>query len=45
MLAGCHLGGYGAVKAFIRSNGVIDRGDVNGTKISDYLQEFSIYEL
>ena len=45
MLAACHLGGYGAVRAFIRSNGVIDRGDAYGTKISDYMREFSIYDL
>ena len=45
MLAACHLGGYGAVKAYIRSNGAIDRADANGTSISDYMREFSIYEL
>ena len=45
MLAACHLGGYGAVKAFIRSNGVINRADANGTSISDYMREFSIYDL
>lgn len=45
MLAACHLGGYGAVRAFIRSNGVINRADANGTSISDYMREFSIHEL
>lgn len=45
MLAGAHLGGIGAVKAFLYSNGTIDRADANETKISDYLKEFSIYKL
>lgn len=45
MLAATHLGGIGGVKQFLYSNGVIDRADSNGTKISDYMKEFSIYNL
>ena len=45
LLAGCHLGGFGGVTAFLYSNGSIDRSDRNGTKVSDYIKEFSIYNL
>lgn len=31
-----HLGGVGGADAFLRSGGVIDRADKNGTKLSDY---------
>ena len=44
LLAGAHLGGSGAVKLFIATSGRVDREDMNGTKISDYLRLFSIYE-
>ncbi|HQK54618.1 MAG TPA: hypothetical protein PLA73_10330 [Sedimentibacter sp.] len=43
MLAATHLGGIGAVRDFLYYG--IDRADSNGTRISDYLNEFSIYEL
>ena len=45
LLAGAHLGGVGSVKLFIESNGNIDKEDSNGSKISTYLKEFSIYNL
>mgnify|MGYP007068775532 FL=1 len=45
LLAGAHLGGVGSGKLFIESNGNIDKEDSNGSKISTYLKEFSIYNL
>ena len=45
LLAGCHLGGLGAVKIFLKSNGTVDRRDCNGTRISDYMREFALYDL
>lgn len=45
MIAGSHLGGPINVKLFLITNGKIDKADLNGTKISDYIREFSIYNL
>ncbi len=45
LLAGMHLGGLSGIKYFLMSNGNIDKTDENGTKISDYIKEFSIYDL
>jgi hypothetical protein len=45
LLAGVHLGGIVSVRLYLTSNGVIDRADLNGTKISDYIREFGIYNL
>lgn len=45
LLAGMHLGGLGSVKLFLLSNGRINKADRNGTKVSDYIREFSIYNL
>lgn len=45
LIAGCHLGGIQSVILFLESNGTIDRADANGTKISDYIKEFSIYNI
>lgn len=45
LLAGMHLGGIGGIKLFIESNGKIDPQDGYNTKLSDYIKEFSIYEL
>ena len=45
LLAGTHLGGIRSVRIFLESGGVIDRQDMYGTKISDYIKEFSIYKL
>jgi len=45
LLAGMHLGGIVALRLYLTSNGVIDRSDLNGTKISDYIQEFNMYNL
>jgi hypothetical protein len=40
-----HLGGLGAVKTYLLSNGEIDKDDSNGTKISHYIKEFSKYRI
>lgn len=45
LLAGMHLGGIVAVRLYLTSNGTIDRADLNGTKISDYIREFNMYNL
>lgn len=45
LLAGSHLGGIGGIKLFLESNGHIDKQDACGTKISDYIKEFAIYDL
>ena len=45
LLAGMHLGGSGGVKIYLASNGTVDSKDMYGTKISDYIKEFSIYHL
>jgi len=45
LLAGLHLGGIVSVRNFLTSHGVIDPADLYGTKISDYIREFGIYNL
>jgi hypothetical protein len=45
LLAGLHLGGIVSVKNFLTSHGVIDPKDLYGTKTSDYIREFGIYNL
>lgn len=45
ILAAAHLAGPGNVKRFLRSAGAIDVSDFYGTKLSDYLQRFSGYDL
>lgn len=45
LLAGMHLGGLGSVKLFLTTNGKVDKSDGNGTKISDYIKEFCLYNL
>ena len=45
MIAASHLGGAGTLKLFLRSNGRINRKDVLGTSIHDYLDRFSNYDL
>jgi hypothetical protein len=45
LIAGAHLGGAGNVKLFLLSNGKIDKHDLNNTKISSYIKEFSLYKL
>ena len=45
LLAAAHLGGAGNVIKFLNSNGKKDFNDGNGTKISNYLIEFSNYKI
>jgi len=45
MIAASHLGGAGSLKSFLRTNGRINRKDVLGTSIRDYLRRFDDYEL
>lgn len=45
MIAAAHLGGAGTVMAFLDSDGKINRKDVLGTSIFDYMKRFSGYDL
>jgi hypothetical protein len=45
MIAASHLGGAGSLQKFLDSNGKINRKDVLGTSISDYLKRFRFYDL
>jgi hypothetical protein len=45
MIAASHLGGAGSLQKFLNSNGKINRKDVLGTSIYDYLKKFSYYDL
>ena len=45
LLAAMHLGGIVSVRNFLTSHGTIDFKDINGTKTSDYIREFGIYNL
>jgi hypothetical protein len=45
MIAASHLGGAGSLQKFLDSNGRVNRKDVLGTSISDYLKRFRFYDL
>lgn len=45
LLGACHLGGPSSVGLYLTSNGVIDKQDIYGTKISDYIREFNSYTI
>jgi hypothetical protein len=45
MIAASHLGGAGSLKKFINSGGRINKKDVFGTSVSEYLRKFSSYEI
>jgi hypothetical protein len=45
MIAASHLGGAGSLKKFLDSKGRINKRDVFGTSIADYLNKFSSYDL
>jgi hypothetical protein len=45
MIAASHLGGAGSLIKFLTSNGTINKHDLFGTSISDYLKKFSYYDL
>ena len=45
MIAASHLGGAGSLQKFLDSNGRINKRDILGTSIYDYLKRFSSYNL
>jgi hypothetical protein len=45
MIAASHLGGAGSLKKFLNSNGRINKKDIFGTSIYDYLKKFGNYDL
>lgn len=45
MIAASHLGGAGSLKKFLNSNGEINKKDVLGTSIYDYMKKFGNYDL
>lgn len=45
MLAASHLAGVGNVMKFLESNGNINKHDAFGTSVSDYMQQFSGYNI
>ena len=45
MIAASHLGGAGSLIKFLQSEGKINKQDVLGTSIGDYLSKFEKYEL
>ena len=45
MIAASHLGGAGTLKKFLNTNGKVNKKDVLGTSIYDYLKKFRNYDL
>ncbi len=45
MIAASHLGGAGSLMKFLDSNGKVNKKDLFGTSIHDYLKKFSYYDL
>jgi hypothetical protein len=45
LIAASHLGGAGSVKKFLNSGGRVNKKDVFGTSVSDYLKNFSTYNI
>jgi hypothetical protein len=45
MIAASHLGGAGSVMKFLDSGGRVNKKDIFGTSVSDYLKKFSYYEI
>ena len=45
MIAASHLGGAGSLQKFINSGGRVNKADVFGTSISEYLRKFSSYDI
>lgn len=45
LIAASHLGGARSVKVFLASNGRVNKKDVLGTSVFDYLKRFSFYDL
>jgi len=45
MIAAAHLGGARSVKLFLTSGGRMDKEDVLGTAVSNYMKKFSFYDI
>ena len=45
MIAASHLGGAGSLKRYLNSNGRVNKKDIFGTSIRDYLRKFGNYDL
>lgn len=45
LLGAAHLGGASGVSKFLRTNGSYNPPDINGKRMSDYLKEFSGYDV
>jgi hypothetical protein len=45
MIAAAHLGGARSVRLFLTSDGALDKKDVLGTAVSNYMKKFSFYDL
>jgi hypothetical protein len=45
MIAASHLGGARSLKLFLTSGGHINKEDVLGTSVCDYIKKFSYYDL
>jgi len=45
MIAASHLGGAGSLQKFLNSKGMINKKDIFGTSIFDYLKKFSCYDI
>ena len=45
VVAASHLGGAGSLKKFLNSKGRINKKDIFGTSVSDYLGKFSGYDI
>lgn len=43
LLAACHLGGFDSVRLFLETKGKINRHDLFGTSIKDYIELFAGY--
>jgi hypothetical protein len=45
MIAAAHLGGARSVKLFLTSEGKLDKADILGTRVSNYMKKFSFYDI
>lgn len=45
MIAAAHLGGARSVKLFLTSDGNLDKADIFGTRVSNYMKKFSFYDI
>ena len=45
MIAASHLGGAGSLKKFLDSGGRVNKKDLFGTSVGDYLKRFSEYDI